>query len=334
MPFNGSGLFTQLHNWVTDKANNVLVTASRFQTTYDDMATGLSNCMTRDGQSPPTADIPMGGFQLNELADGTAADDAATVGQIPALAGSGSYFNAGNSGAALSIDWTDGVNQQLTLTANTTLTLGDGVTPGWYQLKIIQDGTGGRTITWAGTNYSASRWIGNGSAPVLSPVIAAVEMVALFWDGTQWFQIHQGIVGRKSVYMAKYQRATSDQTIATGVTATIVFNSADTDTYSELNSGTGVFTPQVRGLYMLQATLLVSVANAGNILPSPVVGGTSTSNTTYLATTGQVFMIPVTLLQLVALGGTAYVQINNQTAGNLTVKVGSLCQITRLSDYN
>jgi len=82
MPFNGSGIFNRVYNWVTDKANSVLVTASRMDGEDDGFATGLSNCMTRDGQSPPTANIPMGGFKLTGLADGTVATDSMAYGQF------------------------------------------------------------------------------------------------------------------------------------------------------------------------------------------------------------------------------------------------------------
>jgi hypothetical protein len=82
MPYNGSGIFNQIYNWVTDKANGVLVTAGRFQATYDDMAQALSNGMTRDGQSPALADIPMGGFKITGMAAGVSANDAVNRGQL------------------------------------------------------------------------------------------------------------------------------------------------------------------------------------------------------------------------------------------------------------
>lgn len=50
MAFNGSGVFVRLYNWVTDKTNLVNITASRMDAEMDGMASGLSNCVTRDGQ--------------------------------------------------------------------------------------------------------------------------------------------------------------------------------------------------------------------------------------------------------------------------------------------
>lgn len=50
MPFNGSGTFIRVYNWVTDKINGVNITASRVDTEDDGFAAGLTNCVTRDGQ--------------------------------------------------------------------------------------------------------------------------------------------------------------------------------------------------------------------------------------------------------------------------------------------
>lgn len=57
MPYNGSGTFTRVYNWVTDKVNGVNITASRVDTEDDGFATGLTNCVTRDGQGKMGADF-------------------------------------------------------------------------------------------------------------------------------------------------------------------------------------------------------------------------------------------------------------------------------------
>lgn len=48
-------------------------------TDTDDIATGLSTCITKDGQTVITANIPMAGFKLTGLALGSAANDSASV---------------------------------------------------------------------------------------------------------------------------------------------------------------------------------------------------------------------------------------------------------------
>jgi len=50
-----------------------------------DLATGLSTCITSDGQSTITADIPMSNFKITELGLGTAITDAASVQNVNSL---------------------------------------------------------------------------------------------------------------------------------------------------------------------------------------------------------------------------------------------------------
>jgi hypothetical protein len=58
LAFNGSGVFVRVHDWTTDLAGAVPVTASRMDAEDDGMATGLSTTICRDGQSTTTARIP------------------------------------------------------------------------------------------------------------------------------------------------------------------------------------------------------------------------------------------------------------------------------------
>ena len=74
MPYNGSGTFTL-------PAGNPVVTGTTISSvttnnTNNDLANGLSNAVTRNGQSPPTANLPMGGFHLTGLGAGTADGDS------------------------------------------------------------------------------------------------------------------------------------------------------------------------------------------------------------------------------------------------------------------
>jgi len=86
MPFNGSGSFSP-YTPGNPAVSGTTISSTAFNNTVTDFATGLSNAMTRDGQSPATANIPMGGKKITGLGDGSAATDAATVGQtLTALA--------------------------------------------------------------------------------------------------------------------------------------------------------------------------------------------------------------------------------------------------------
>lgn len=82
MAFNGSGVFNRIYNWVNDKANGYKITASRMDGEFDGIATGLSNCITKDGQTTISANIPFSTYKITGLGSGTARTDAINVGQV------------------------------------------------------------------------------------------------------------------------------------------------------------------------------------------------------------------------------------------------------------
>ena len=74
-------------------------------------------------------------------------------------------YDNGNSGASKTITLTNGQKQKITLTANTTLTISFSSAPvGDYQIRLIQDATGSRTLA-AISGLSSSRWLGSATQP-------------------------------------------------------------------------------------------------------------------------------------------------------------------------
>src|ERR1044071_1855445 len=76
MPVNGSGTYSPVHTWVDDEANGIDIEADRMDEQDADIADGLTNCITKDGQTTPTANLPMGGVKITGLGDATADTDA------------------------------------------------------------------------------------------------------------------------------------------------------------------------------------------------------------------------------------------------------------------
>lgn len=79
MPFNGSGVFTLAQ---PPFAPNTTIASAPMNSDLSDIATGLSGVVTRNGQSPLTANMPAGGYKITNLASGAAATDSITVGQV------------------------------------------------------------------------------------------------------------------------------------------------------------------------------------------------------------------------------------------------------------
>lgn len=96
-------------------------------------------------------------------------------------------FDNGNETGTFALDWNAGQKQRATLTGNiTTLNITAPSVGGAANLilKLIQDGTGGRTVTWPGSVL----WQ-NGTAPTLSAGAGAVDIISLYWDGTNYYGV-------------------------------------------------------------------------------------------------------------------------------------------------
>lgn len=78
MAFNGSGLFQRLYSWVNDAANSINIRADRMDAEMDGIASGLSNCITRDGQGKPSTAMDWNGQNLANVNALGAASVAAT----------------------------------------------------------------------------------------------------------------------------------------------------------------------------------------------------------------------------------------------------------------
>ena len=91
MPFDGSGNYSRTNGtntgsttWASDAAAGTAILSSRHDTHDQDIATALSNCLCKDGQSTPSANLPMGGYKLTGMGAGSAATDSITLGQVQA----------------------------------------------------------------------------------------------------------------------------------------------------------------------------------------------------------------------------------------------------------
>lgn len=66
-----------------------------------------------------------------------------------------------------------------TLNANSVVTL-SGTLPGHFQLRVIQDGVGGRTITW----QNVAGWLGSSTTPALNSAASSVTFINFFRSGS------------------------------------------------------------------------------------------------------------------------------------------------------
>lgn len=82
MPFDSEGNFLRLHNWEQDRLNDINIMSDRQDEEDDNFADGLSQCILRTGIAVMNGDLKMGNFQIKNLANGTATNDAVNKGQL------------------------------------------------------------------------------------------------------------------------------------------------------------------------------------------------------------------------------------------------------------
>lgn len=169
MPFNGSGSFSPPGASFPAVANT-LIEAAKFNAVINDIATnGLSNCITKDGQTTVTANIPMAGFRLTGLGAATARTDAIQYAQVQD--GSPTYLTA-----------TAGTN---TITATAPLSMSAYATGQSFRFVPANTNTGATTLNI--NSIGAKNVYLNNVACSGGELLQNVP-VEVMYDGTQ-FQI-------------------------------------------------------------------------------------------------------------------------------------------------
>lgn len=85
-------------------------------------------------------------------------------------------------GATVTFDLSDGNKQLVVLGGNRTLALSNVTTGQVFMLKLTQDATGSRTVTW----FSTISWAG-GSAPTLTATASKSDVFGFIQTGTNTY---------------------------------------------------------------------------------------------------------------------------------------------------
>lgn len=238
MSYNGSGTFN-INTAGQPVVTGTTITSTAFNLLTADLATGLTTALTKDGQTTPTANIPMGTFKITGLGAGSAATDAAQYGQLqngattiatvsgtdtltgtlspaPTAYATGNLFSfvavATNTGAA-TINLNSLGAKSITKSGTTALAAGDIVSGQVYLIEydgtrfqlinpsILQVANGGTSLTTLTAN---NVMLGNGtSAPLF--VAPSTSGNVLTSNGTTWQSTApaaSGITAGKSIAFA------------------------------------------------------------------------------------------------------------------------------------
>lgn len=136
-----SGTFT-LYSPGNPVVTGTTIATSWANNTLDEIATGLTTCVLKDGTQTITADIPMAGFTLTGLGAGAAAGESVRYEQVITANGLKLSVGAALTGAGT----TQGTALQLTSALNqiTTAAAGSGVklyaSPAAGDIQVIYNG--------------------------------------------------------------------------------------------------------------------------------------------------------------------------------------------------
>jgi hypothetical protein len=167
--FNGSGTFTRP---VSAYTYDTVISETSVNAEMDGMATGLSNCVTKDGQTTVTANLPMATYRHTGVGNASARTDYAAAGQVQ----DSSFVWCGTAG---------GTANALTLTPTPAIT---AYATG--QRFVFQAGASPSTstVTVAVSGLATKAVQYNDAAMSASVVIDANKYYEALYDGTA-FQI-------------------------------------------------------------------------------------------------------------------------------------------------
>ena len=175
MSFNGSGTF-QINTAGQPVVTGTTITSTAFNALTADLATGLSTCITKDGQTTPTANIPMGGNKITGMANGTAATDAANLSQAQSTAAK-----------LLTVSGTD------TITASGSPTVAAYATGASYYFSPANTNTGAVTINI--DSLGAKSITKNGTTALAAGDLTSGKVAVVVYDGTQFQLINAAGTG-------------------------------------------------------------------------------------------------------------------------------------------
>ena len=85
MPFDSTGNFTRVHNWETDRLNDVDIVSDRHDEEDDNFAEGISACVCKDGRSVMTGNLNVGGYRVINISSAQATTDAVNKSQLDSV---------------------------------------------------------------------------------------------------------------------------------------------------------------------------------------------------------------------------------------------------------
>jgi len=211
MPWSGAGTYS-LPAAYTPEVNGTTIDATRYNGATTDIATAISACLAKNGENVPTANLPMGGLKHTGAAAGSATGQYLVYAQSAAVVDSLTVTTTATITGLLTL--TAGVTGRLkvtggaytvtstvafsatptfdaavsnyfelgNLTANVnSMTISNAIGGQTVNIRVKQDGTGGRTV--AGPGSSKISGACSASASTASILTMTYSTADSRWEG-------------------------------------------------------------------------------------------------------------------------------------------------------
>jgi hypothetical protein len=277
MSYNGTGTFN-INTAGQPVVSGTTITSTAFNLLTADLATGLTTALTKDGQTTPTANIPMGTFKLTGLGAGTAATDAAQYGQLQA-----------GATTIATVTGTDTLVGTLT-PAPTAYAAGN-----LFSFVASATNTGAATINI--NSLGAKSITKQGTTALVAGDIVSGQISLIEYDGTRFQLLNPSSLSVSSISFG-----------STGLTPATATNGAVTvaGTLAVANGGTGVTTSTGTVSVVLSNSPTLTNPTVTNYVETPFTANSSTAITLAL-TNGTV--------QIITLTGNATITMPTATSG-------------------
>ena len=308
MSYNGSGVF-QINTTGQPVVAGTVISSTAFNALTSDLATGLSTAITKDGQTTPTANIPMAGFKITGLGAATVGTDAVQYGQIQS-----------NTDKLVTVSGTD------TLTGSVTPALTAYAAGNLFSFVVANTNTGAVTINIDGNG--AKSITRTGSTALVAGDMVAGQVVLIEYDGTR-FQLLNG--NSFTNLLVSGTLTYGGVTLTNAVTGT---GKMMLDTSPTVNNPTVTnYVESVVAIGTVTTTNTLSLTN-GTVQTATLTASTACTFTMPTATAGKSFVMMLKQAASTGNGTATFTGVDFGTAGapTITATAGKMDILTFIAD--
>lgn len=175
MSFNGSGVFV-INSSGQPVVSATTITAAAHNALTADLASGLSSCITKDGQTTVTANLPMSTYKFTGLGNGSARTDSANLANL-------------QDGTGIYVGTVGGTADVITLTPAPAIA---SYTAG-QTFRFLASGANTTNVTVNVSGLGAKALTKNGTTALTADDIASGSMVTITYDGTRFLLSAPGL---------------------------------------------------------------------------------------------------------------------------------------------